>query len=62
MLLRRQRGRGLARLWVAIAALLVTGTIWVWSSSSVIGTYRVQVCARLANSCFYSEFKLRMAK
>ncbi|XP_020151739.1 O-fucosyltransferase 1 isoform X2 [Aegilops tauschii subsp. strangulata] len=39
--LRRHRAR--ARLWVAVAAL-VTGTIWLWSSSSVVlfGTHRVQ--------------------
>lgn len=43
-LLRRHRAP--ARLWVAVAAL-VTGTIWLWSSSSVVlfGTYRVQVCS-----------------
>ncbi|KAK3149947.1 hypothetical protein QOZ80_3AG0225180 [Eleusine coracana subsp. coracana] len=40
-LLRRHRGP--ARLWVAVAAL-VTGTIWLWSPSSIVhlGTYRVQ--------------------
>ncbi|XP_047092142.1 O-fucosyltransferase 1-like [Lolium rigidum] len=33
----------LCRLWVAVA-VLVTGTIWLWSSSSIVllGTYRVQ--------------------
>ncbi|VAH58383.1 unnamed protein product [Triticum turgidum subsp. durum] len=40
-LLRRHRAR--ARLWVAVAALVI-GTIWLWSSSSVVlfGTHRVQ--------------------
>nr|TKW25777.1 hypothetical protein SEVIR_3G141100v2 [Setaria viridis] len=38
-----RRHHGPARLWVAVA-VLVTGTIWLWSSSSVglLGTYRVQ--------------------
>lgn len=42
--------RGPARLWIAIA-VLVAGTIWLWSSSSVglLGTYRVQVRSALAS-------------
>ncbi|GJN40661.1 hypothetical protein PR202_gb29917 [Eleusine coracana subsp. coracana] len=41
-LLRRHRGP--ARLWVGVA-VLVTGTIWLWSSNSVVllGAYRVQI-------------------
>ncbi|VAH44144.1 unnamed protein product [Triticum turgidum subsp. durum] len=42
--MRRGLGRGArAQLWVAVA-VLVTGTIWLWSSSSVVlfGTHRVQ--------------------